>query len=919
MNNLCYKSPNLRRATAEVCPYKIKFTNHAFRENKQGTCIMLKSIKATMTKFREKTKEWTDMILQGTHNHYSCYLPKEGGFLSSFTFKLFFSGIDIRKEQTAVLQNIPKDAIIVYAVKYKSYFEYLFYHSRYKQNGMPPPEIGFDYEVTLLQPAARIFRMIFANLDSLCQNFALPDPYKSGYIRQELIAGKAALLSLVENKGFYRRFVKADTDPLRYLIEMQKTVDRPIYIIPQLMFFSTRPARSVPTLIDILFGTKEKPGTFRRIVTLLNNPGKVFVEISEPLNLSDFLETGWNQEQSVEEQALLLRRRLLTRMNRHRQSITGPILKSKEELKENILTNERLRDFMNHHSESRKIPLWKVHKEADGYIDEIAAKYSPTMISLFAICIKWLIRVMFEGATVNTEVLNRAKNMAQRGPLIFIPCHKSHVDYLVLSYTLYQNNMPCPHVAAGKNLSFWPMGPFFRSGGAFFIRRSFRGAVLYSKVFSEYVYKLIQEGFNIEFFIEGGRSRTGKLLQPKLGLLSILLNAFRDGASEDMIFVPVFIGYDRVPEESAYMHELEGGEKKPENFWEIIKARKLLKKRYGRIYIQFHEPISLNALLSQNGVSSMKEMTSKEQNALCRDLGYRLVNAIDRVTVITPHAIVAGAILNCSKSRFSYGDLISIIEIYMNYLFSQGVTLADTLLMDYTHAIKYVFDSYVQRKFIERMPSDKGNQSFAEQFATNESRRPLLEYYKNNGISFFIPAAFTALAILEKDAFQFSIAALHENYTFLREFFVNEFAYDVDRSPEYFLEKNIGIFVDDAILMPHPTLPDSYNITSAGYRKLKLFSSFLRTYFESYWIVLNFFMRYPKEFSVKGDRMKKIQSLGNRMLKSREIERAESLSTVNYKNAADFFLSHGIKGSEDSAKIEIYAAKIKRYLEYLPS
>ncbi len=159
--------------------------------------------------------------------------------------------------------------------------------------------------------------------------------------------------------------------------------------------------------------------------------------------------------------------------------------------------------------------------------------------------------------------------------------------------------MPVPLVAAGSNLSFWPMGPLFRSGGAFFIRRTFSGAILYSKVFAEYIHKLLEEGFNIEQFIEGGRSRTGKLLMPKLGLLSILLNAYKNGACEEMIIVPIYIGYDRVLEETSYLQELEGGQKEPETLRGVIKARKFLKKRYGKIYIEFNEPILVNELVEK--------------------------------------------------------------------------------------------------------------------------------------------------------------------------------------------------------------------------------------------------------------------------------------------------------------------------------
>ena len=254
------------------------------------------------------------------------------------------------------------------------------------------------------------------------------------------------------------------------------------------------------------------------------------------------------------------------------------------------------------------------------------------------------------------------------------------------------------------------------------------------------------------------------------------------------------------------------------------------------------------------------------------------------------------------------------IDTYMTYLFSQKATLADTLLLNHIHAVEQVLDIYVQRKFIERIPENKWTQSSDMLFDINQNKRPNLEYYKNNCIAFFIPAVFTALAILKKDAFQFSAFDLHSDYSFLQKLFKNEFAYDVDRTSEYFLRKNIKAFIDDAILMPHQTLPDTYNLTSEGFRKLKLFSRFLKTYCESYLIVLNFFMRYPQNFIKAKDRMKKIESIGNRMFKRKEINQKEALSTVNYKNAIDFFITHGIKGSDNNEKIEFYVDTIQKYL-----
>jgi len=862
-----------------------------------------------------KLSERINHILERTDNHFNCFFPGNSGLASSI-LKLFFSGVKVRKNQSSTIQEIPKDAIIVYATKYKSKFDYLFYHTRYKLYGLPYPEIGFDYKVILWQPVARIFKILLAHLDFFFKNKTWPDPYNSGYIKNELLNGRTGFLSIVEKKGFYLRFVKAKTDPVQYLLEMQKSIDRPIYIVPQLMFFGKSPHRSQPTIIDILFGPEDKPGKIRRLATLFKNPGKVFVETSQPINLIHFLENPQNQDQDIEYQSLSLRRNLLVQFNRHRRSITGPVLKSNEELKESILTNERFQLFMESHSKSRHIPLREVRKNADEYLDEIAAKYSPGLIKIAEVIVGWFLRTMFEDVIVNTDDLNRIKTMSQKGPLILIPNHKSHIDYLILSYLLYHNNMPCPHIAAGKNLSFWPMGPIFRGGGAFFIRRTFRGAVLYSKVFSEYIYKLLQEGFNIEFFIEGGRSRTGKLIIPKLGLLSILLDAYKNKACEDMIFVPIYIGYDRVIEETAYLNELEGGKKEKENFLQVIKARKFLKKRYGKIYIQFHDPISLNDLLSQHG-SSLNDMQSKEKNAFCRNLGHRTINSINSVTVVTSYGLVASAILNCPAKKFSYDALKSNVETYIKYLRAQDARLADTLVQDHGHAVRHALDAYVQSKFIELIPKEKESRHLEPEYVINENKRPGLEYYKNNCIAFFIPAAFTAIEILKMDAFQLSASDLHSGYAFLQEFFKNEFAYNINLTPEYFVRKSIKTFIDDAMLVPHQTLPDTYNLTSTGFRKLKLYSNFLKTYFESYLIVLNFLMQNPKNAINAKERLKKIEASGNRMYKSREIERKEALSKVTYQNAVDFFITHGVKGSDDDEKIDHYADILQKYMNHL--
>ncbi len=856
---------------------------------------------------------WIDTTLKGTHNHYVSYLPENAGFVSSGLLKFLFSRIKMNMDPETV-NEISGDKIVVYAGKYKSYFEYLLYFSKFRKKGLPFPEIGFEYNAFLFQPMSRILRIILSHMDFLVNNLALPCPYKSGYYQKELVNGRSGFLSLIERKYFFRRFFKPGPDPVQHLIEMQETIDKTVLIVPMLIFFSKVPEKSEPGISDVLFGTSERPGRRKRLLTLFNNPQKIFADMSEPVNLKQFLESPEIQKLNVIQKSLALRRLLLDRINRHRHSITGPVLKNREELKENILNDAQLHQYIEQHSKKRDIPIYQERYKAEEYIDEIAANYNTNLIKFAAVIVRWIMNTMFDGIDVNNDEVRMVKNVSRKGPLILVPCHKSHIDYLIISYIFFINNMPCPHIVAGKNLSFWPIGALFRNGGAFFIRRTFSGAVLYSKVFSAYVQTLLKEGFNIELFFEGTRSRTGKLITPQLGFISMLLNAYKNQACDDMIFIPIHIGYDRVIEESSFLHEVEGGQKKPENLRNIVKAGRFLKNRYGKIYLKFNTPISLKEYLDQKGYDPAK-MTSKQQNNICHDLGDRIANGINEVSVVTPNALVASAVLNISKEKFSYDHILSMVETYMTCLYFQKARMADTM-HNHFHAVKNVLDTYLRRKLIES-PDVEETDFSAKMFHINENKRQSLEYYKNNCIIFFIPAAFTALSILEKDSFLFSASDLHGGYSFLTGFFINEFTHDVEKTSEFNVRKNLKAFINDGILVPHQTLPDTYNLTSAGLRKLKLFASFLKTYFESYLIVLNFFMKYSQNSVKAKNRPNKIQSIGERMFKKKKIHRKEALSKIYFKNAETFFIRNGIRGSGDDEKIKFYSQAINRYLNCL--
>lgn len=857
-----------------------------------------------------------DRFLGGTHDHFLCALPERTGIFSTFLLRLFYKGVRVEEDQTRTLREVRDRGYVIYVTKYKNDFDILFYYTRYRDENLPFPTFGFDYKFLWLQPFRRMFRIFVSHLDTFFRRFSTNDPYTGGFFRKEILAGRSGLLSLVEKRGFHRRFVRSHTDPLQFLIELQSELQKPVFLVPQIIFFSTKPQKSIPSIVDILFGGEENPKRIRRLAALFKNPGKVFVEVVEPIDLQAFMSLPESQEMTTEQLSRHLRTRLLEQINRHRQSIIGPVLKTREELRQGILTNEELQEFMARYAEKRETPLFKVQKEAEGYLDEIAARYRAGIVRACSITVRWILDLMYEGVITNREMLTKIKAMALKGPVILIPCHKSHVDYLIISYFLYTNHFSIPLIAAGKNLSFWPMGPIFRSGNAFFIRRTFRGAILYSRVFAQYIHTMLSEGHNIEFFIEGGRSRTGKLLMPKLGLLSMLVNACREGACKDLVFAPVYVGYDEILEENAYVHEIEGGKKEPENFWQVLKARKFLKKRYGKIYLKFSTPFTMSDLLAHEK-KTLHELTSKQQNMLIRDIGFRVLNAIDEITVVTPHALVASALLNCSQRRFTREHLLDHVETYLSHLFTQSVTLTDTLQIDPATAMENALASFIQRKCVEVSKDARDTPDSLVEYSVNPSKRTLLDFYKNNCISFFVPAATSALAILDNDAFQFTTANLNDRYRFIRDLFANEFAYSVDKEPEFFLRKSIKAFIDDAILIPHPTLPDTYNVTSLGFRKLNLYARFLKPFLESYLITLKCFEKHPRKALEAKDRQKKVQQMGKNMFKNHEVVLPEALSDLNYKNAMNLFVSRGIKGEEDAENIQPHVQAIKKYLTYL--
>ncbi len=842
-------------------------------------------------------------------------IPARFGRFTALTLRLFFSGVRFEESQQARLRDLPTEALVVYVDPAGSLFSLLFACTRYPATGLPAPgallgrgpglsgwAIGIrSPSPAVLQDAAGGGETAAADGEAL------------------LCEARAAFVALAPPRRRLRwRRTPAPLDPLAGLIAFHRRTGRPVVLVPQIVFFSKSPPAGRLRWVDLLFGPEDHPGPLRLLYGLFHHPGRAFVELSSPIDLGAFLARPDLAGRPAAFQAALLAGEILELVRRHRRSITGPVPVSREEIRERVLNRRRFQEFLREHAAARNLSWDEARRAAEACLDEIAADQRPGWIRFYSGIDGWILRSLFAGIRVNREGLEAVKRLAVRGPVVYLPAHRSHADYLLLSYVVYHHDLTCPLVAAGKNLSFWPLGPLFRRGGAFFIRRTFRGAPLYARVFAEYLHTVLEAGYCIEQFIEGGRSRTGKMLVPRLGLLAMLLSAYRDGACEDLILAPVAIGYDRVPEESSYLREIEGGQKRPESIGELLRARKALRRRHGDVYVQFGTPLSLRELEDREG-TPLAAMDPEAFRDVVRRTARRVVEEINRAAVVTAHALVASALLHAGRERFTREEVWQGVEEYLAYLEARGARLADTLLTDPRRAVFEAFGDYVQRHILEpRGTAVPGEEGAAEGYLLRPMRRPRLEYYKNTCVHFFLPAAYTALAILVQDAFQFSAEALPAETAFLRELLELEFVGDPERPEEEIVAESLAYFVGRAVLVPHPSLPDTFHLTAAGYRALRRFAGFLKSSLEAYRVALAGGLHDPQAFEEPGrERGRALVALGRAMLKDRVIDLPESLSRVSLENALAWFAARAAREADREAWLHACAASIDRALRAL--
>lgn len=587
--------------------------------------------------------------------------------------------------------------------------------------GDPVAELGLDPTRPIIYVFPYDSRADLLALRSQCAQQDLPDP----------------LCPLEIEAATLPRYVFIHDGPrvLPYFTPSQETVkifheyldlhrDNPtldIQLVPVSVMFGRAPAREVN-------------GESRPILREMNGIQKLwaiiwlgrdsFVRFSPSLSLRKMADEH-GTDQSI---ATKLTRVAHIHFSRQRLAAVGPNLPARHELFAKLLNSNAIAKAVDEEARSKKITPAAAKKKAMRMMEEIAANFSYEAIRITDRVMGWLWSRLYKG--INVHGGERVRQLAQDGhELVYVPCHRSHMDYLLLSYVLYHQGLVPPHIAAGVNLNFWPAGPIFRHLGAFFIRRSFKGNKLYSTIFREYLRELFSRGYSVEYFVEGGRSRTGRLLDPKTGTLSMTLQAMLRGTNRPITLVPIYIGYEHVIEVATYARELRGAAKEKESLLQMLRGLRKL-RNLGQGYVNFGEPLPLVQYLNNRepnwraAVSPTEAQRPAWFTPVVNDIARQVMVRINAAGAANAMNLSVTALLSSSQRSLTRPQLLAQVNCYIALL--RNVRYADDTTVPNNSAEQLLDSALAMDKF------EVKEDNLGMIIALTREQAVLMTYYRNN-------------------------------------------------------------------------------------------------------------------------------------------------------------------------------------------
>lgn len=571
-----------------------------------------------------------------------------------------------------------------------------------------------------------------AVVDRECTKAGLPRPVLPVAVGP--LHEPAAFFYLTPDPDWLGRQDKRGAPPTleRLIAAIGEHAEEDAQIIPVSVFWGQTPASESSPWKLLFADSWAVTGRLRRLLSVLILGRKTRVQFSAPIHLRELVQHNKGQERTVRMAQRLLR----VHFRNLKTAVIGPDISHRRNLVKGLVHDPLVRQAISDEAEREKIPYAKAEAKALHYGNEIASDYTYTAIRFLEVVLSWFWNKIYDGIKVNH--IEQVQGIAPGHEVIYVPCHRSHIDYLLLSYLLFRNGLTPPHIAAGINLNMPVIGGLLRRGGAFFMRRTFKGNPLYTAVFNEYLHTLFTKGFPVEYFVEGGRSRTGRMLQPRPGMLAITLRSFLRSSRTPIVFVPVYIGYERVLEGRTYLGELRGASKKKESIFDIFKVIGALKQRFGQVYVNFGEPIRLGAFLDQQQPGWREQDLAPQfrpawLNETTTRLGQTVAQHLNGAAAINPVNLVALALLSTSRLALDERALIRVLDLYLALLrqvpYSSHVTLPEgdgKALIEHVRGMELLAE---QKDALGRI------------LYLDESNAVLMTYYRNNVLHIFaLPA-----------------------------------------------------------------------------------------------------------------------------------------------------------------------------------